>query len=114
MIDKMISCIEYCKSLGVPVSANYTDVGRADPEYFIDMVNAAVDAGVTEVRLTDSYSSLSPEGTRHLIRMLVKNLKRPVPLYFVYITAWATEDGVIQFRRDLYNKDGVGPTASAY
>lgn len=41
-------------------------------------------------------------------------LKRPVPLYFVYITAWATEDGVIQFRRDLYNRDGVGATASAY
>ena len=41
-------------------------------------------------------------------------LKKPVPLYFAYITAWATEDGVIQFRRDLYNKDGVGPTASAY
>jgi len=41
-------------------------------------------------------------------------LKRPVPLYFVYITAWATEDGVIQFRRDLYNKDGIGPMASAY
>lgn len=41
-------------------------------------------------------------------------LKRPVTLHFVYITAWATEDGVVQFRRDLYNKDGVGPTASAY
>ena len=41
-------------------------------------------------------------------------LKKPVPLYFVYITAWATEDGVIQFRRDLYNKDGIGPIASAY
>ncbi len=41
-------------------------------------------------------------------------LKRPVPLYFVYITAWATEDGVVQFRRDVYQKDGVGPTASAY
>ncbi|MFM9943029.1 MAG: murein L,D-transpeptidase [Hyphomicrobiaceae bacterium] len=41
-------------------------------------------------------------------------LKKPVPLYFVYITAWATEDGVIQFRRDLYQKDGLGPTASAY
>lgn len=41
-------------------------------------------------------------------------LKRVVPLYFVYITAWATEDGVIQFRRDLYNKDGAGPMASAY
>jgi murein L,D-transpeptidase YcbB/YkuD len=41
-------------------------------------------------------------------------LKKPVPLYFVYMTAWATGDGVIQFRRDLYGKDGVGPTASAY
>lgn len=46
-------------------------------------------------------------------RMDVK-LKRPVPLYFVYITAWATEDGVIQFRRDLYNRDGAGETAATY
>ena len=35
-------------------------------------------------------------------------LKKPMPLYFVYITAWATEDGVVQFRRDLYQKDGIG------
>lgn len=41
-------------------------------------------------------------------------LKKPIPLYFVYITAWATEDGIVQFRRDLYSKDGVGATASAY
>ncbi len=41
-------------------------------------------------------------------------LKKPVPLYFAYIPAWATEDGVIQFRRDIYNKDGVGEIASAY
>jgi L,D-transpeptidase YcbB len=37
-----------------------------------------------------------------------------VPLYFVYITAWATEDGVIQFRPDVYQKDGVGEVAAAY
>ena len=41
-------------------------------------------------------------------------LKKTVPLRFVYITAWATEDGVIQFRRDLYQKDGIGAVASAY
>ena len=41
-------------------------------------------------------------------------LKRPVPLYFVYITAWATEDGIVQFRRDLYQRDGIGAVASAY
>ena len=41
-------------------------------------------------------------------------LKKPVPLYFVYITAWVTPDGVVQFRRDIYLKDGIGPEASAY
>ena len=39
-------------------------------------------------------------------------LKKAVPLYFVYITAWASEDGVVQFRRDLYQKDGVGAAAA--
>ena len=41
-------------------------------------------------------------------------LKKPVPLYFVYLTAWATVDVVVQFRRDLYQRDRVGPIASAY
>jgi len=41
-------------------------------------------------------------------------LKRPVPLYFAYITAWATQDGAVQFRRDIYQKDGVGAVAAAY
>ena len=34
---------------------------------------------------------------------------RPVPLYWVYVTAWATPDGVVQFRDDIYNRDGLGP-----
>jgi murein L,D-transpeptidase YcbB/YkuD len=41
-------------------------------------------------------------------------LKKPVALYFVYVTAWATQDGVVQFRRDVYQKDGLGPAAAAY
>jgi murein L,D-transpeptidase YcbB/YkuD len=41
-------------------------------------------------------------------------LKKPVPLYFAYITAWATEDGLVQFRRDLYQKDGIGEKAGAH
>lgn len=41
-------------------------------------------------------------------------LKKPVTLYFAYITAWATEDGVIQFRRDLYNKDKLGVETASY
>jgi murein L,D-transpeptidase YcbB/YkuD len=34
-----------------------------------------------------------------------------VPLYWVYITAWVTPDGVVQFRDDIYNKDGLGQYA---
>lgn len=41
-------------------------------------------------------------------------LKKPVTLYFVYMTAWATPDGIIQFRRDIYDRDGAGPDVSAY
>jgi L,D-transpeptidase YcbB len=41
-------------------------------------------------------------------------LKKPMALYFAYLTAWSTPDGVVQFRRDLYQKDGVGLTAGSY
>ena len=33
-------------------------------------------------------------------------LTRPVPVYFTYITAWAEPDGSVQFRPDLYGRDG--------
>jgi len=35
------------------------------------------------------------------------NLTRPVPVYFTYITAWAEPSGAIQFRPDLYGRDGL-------
>lgn len=36
-------------------------------------------------------------------------LTAPVNVYWVYITAWATPDGVVQFRPDIYQRDGAGP-----
>lgn len=41
-------------------------------------------------------------------------IRKPVPLRMTYITAWATPDGIVQFRRDLYGRDGVGAIAAAY
>jgi murein L,D-transpeptidase YcbB/YkuD len=38
---------------------------------------------------------------------------RPVPLYWVYVTAWATPDGVVQFRDDIYGRDGIGPLVNS-
>lgn len=53
--------------------------------------------------------SIKQNGKRKDVR-----LKKPVKLYFTYLTAWATPDGVVQFRRDLYRRDGVSKLASAY
>jgi murein L,D-transpeptidase YcbB/YkuD len=35
----------------------------------------------------------------------------PVPVYWVYVTAWATPDGIVQFRDDIYQRDGFGAGA---
>lgn len=34
-------------------------------------------------------------------------LAEPVPVYFTYISAWSTGDGVVHFRDDIYRRDGV-------
>lgn len=33
-------------------------------------------------------------------------LTRPLPVYFTYITAWAEPNGSVQFRPDIYGRDG--------
>ena len=57
----------------------------------------------------EHVKQMKETGERHDVR-----LKTPVPLYFAYVTAWATEEDGVQFRRDLYLKDGIGPQAAAY
>jgi L,D-transpeptidase YcbB len=34
-------------------------------------------------------------------------LKAPVPLFWIYVTAWAAIDGVVNFRDDIYRLDGL-------
>jgi len=57
----------------------------------------------------------SPEEINQVIKsgdLKSAHLANPVPLHWVYITAWATPDGVVQFREDIYGKDGL-PGAQA-
>jgi len=35
----------------------------------------------------------------------VVSLKKPYPVFFVYWTAWVEENGNVQFRDDIYNRD---------
>jgi murein L,D-transpeptidase YcbB/YkuD len=38
-------------------------------------------------------------------------LADPIPVYWVYITAWGTPEGLAEFREDIYQRDGFGPVA---
>jgi murein L,D-transpeptidase YcbB/YkuD len=42
-------------------------------------------------------------------------LSQTVPVYWIYITGWATPEGSLEFRDDIYGKDGLGavPVAAA-
>jgi murein L,D-transpeptidase YcbB/YkuD len=63
---------------------------------------------------TPGWSQSRVDAIKESGERLDVKLKKPVPLYFAYITAWATPDGVIQFRRDIYDRDRAGPDASSY
>jgi L,D-transpeptidase YcbB len=40
-------------------------------------------------------------------------LTRPMPVIFTYITAWGEPNGVVHFRPDIYNRDGVNSRDSS-
>jgi L,D-transpeptidase YcbB len=40
-------------------------------------------------------------------------IAKPVPLYWIYVSAWADHDGVVQFRDDIYGRDGLGQVAAS-
>jgi L,D-transpeptidase YcbB len=61
----------------------------------------------------------TPGWSRNEIDQVIKSGERkdarlaaPVPLYWIYVTAWATPDGVVQFRDDIYGRDGLTGSAN--
>ena len=58
--------------------------------------------------------STTPGWSRQQIEQVISTgvntpiqLAAPVPVYFVYISAWSTADRVVHFRDDIYSRDGV-------
>ncbi|MGD9830568.1 MAG: hypothetical protein AB7U66_17740, partial [Hyphomicrobiaceae bacterium] len=41
-------------------------------------------------------------------------LAQPIPVYFTYLTAWANRDGSVDFRADIYGRDGVKDLLAGY
>ncbi len=64
--------------------------------------------------LLDDTKGWSPSEIDHVIKSGERKdaqITKPVPLHWVYVTAWAASDGVVQFREDIYGRDGLGAPA---
>ncbi|MET7246375.1 L,D-transpeptidase family protein [Methylobacterium sp. EM32] len=83
-----------------------------------------VSSGCVRVQNVRDYVSWILQGTPNAnpdtIEAIIQGGQRvdarplaPIPVYWTYITAWSTPDGLVQFRDDIYKRDGAGaPTAS--
>jgi murein L,D-transpeptidase YcbB/YkuD len=61
---------------------------------------------------TPNWSRVQIEGIIKSGERTDAKLVRPVPVYWVYVTAWANPDGIVQFRDDVYGHDGLMPVAN--
>ncbi|MEZ5811726.1 MAG: L,D-transpeptidase family protein [Rhizobiaceae bacterium] len=59
------------------------------------------------LRDTDGWNRSRFEQTIKSGESVPVELSEPVPVYFTYISAWATSDAVVHFRDDIYRRDGV-------
>jgi murein L,D-transpeptidase YcbB/YkuD len=60
--------------------------------------------------LLDETKGWSPTDIERVIKsgeQKTARLAKPVPLHWVYVTAWSASDGVVQFREDIYGRDGL-------
>jgi murein L,D-transpeptidase YcbB/YkuD len=66
------------------------------------------------VWLLDGTKGWGPDHIAQAIKsgdQINANLTKPVPLHWVYVTAWSASDGIVQFREDIYSRDGLGAPA---
>jgi L,D-transpeptidase YcbB len=64
--------------------------------------------------LLDETKGWSPADIERVIKFgeqKTARLAKPVPLHWVYVTAWSASDGVVQFREDIYGRNGLGAPA---
>ncbi len=70
----------HARSLGMDYVVSLNDVGRMNFEAAVRLANAGIRLGAARVDLSDSYSSLSPEGMRLFITRFRGRLAAPVPV----------------------------------
>lgn len=69
------------------------------------------DLGTWLLKDTPGWQRSNIENAIATQQNLEVRLATTVPVYFTYVTAWSTGDGVVHFRDDIYKKDGVAELA---
>ena len=82
---------------------------RDHPKWNIDFLKIEIGLKVDNKEVVKEYA-----GKRESLRKYASLgkttdviLSKKIPLYIDYYTAWVDEDGVINFRADVYNRDKV-------
>ena len=75
-------------------------------------VEGVLDLAAWLLRETPGWSRAKIDDVLSQATPLDISLPRPVPVRFVYVTAWAGPDDVVEFREDIYGRDGSNGTVA--
>ena len=57
------------------------------------------------LRFDSFWNSKSIDSAMHLAKEKWVTIKKPIPVFIVYFTAWVDQDGQLNFRKDIYGHD---------
>ncbi len=93
-----------------PQQGTFNNLMRFDSSGCVRVQNVR-DLDVWLLKNTPGWDRQAIESTIQSRENRPIQLADPVPVYFVYISAWSTGDGVVQFRDDIYKMDGAAELA---
>lgn len=93
-----------------PLQGLFNNLMRFDSSGCIRVQNIR-DLNLWILKNTQGWDRMTMEAVIHSRENRPIRVKDPVPLHFVYISAWSTGDGVMQFRDDIYHMDGSAELA---
>jgi len=82
MLDRITAAMRFAAEHGIHAAFFGVDSTRAQPEFYEQVYNAAVDAGAKEVAVVDTLGIASPEAAADLVGRTVEWVGPDVPVHF--------------------------------
>ncbi len=73
VVERVREMVSYARSLCDDVEFSPEDAGRSDPEYLLDVLEAAIQAGATTLNIPDTVGYTTPQEFGALIKGLIEN-----------------------------------------